>query len=215
MIKDIERNKIELVELMENVNPDKKLKTIVYFKGSLEDNKLISEYLDIFKDYGVKSINKDIYINGKLRDKEGLNNALMFSEINYLFLTVEVISSEVNTSAFIVINKEIINNDNYYIKMLMKDSTEIINKELMDFSEITFNLEIKIGNKIDKQKEGIMKAIKGGVKFGRKPKIFTEEQILEAVRLKESGYTSTSVANKFGVSRSTLLKKIREYRLKG
>jgi len=73
--------------------------------------------------------------------------------------------------------------------------------------------EFETDLRAERQREGIEEAKRKGVRFGKKPINFTEEQLKEAIRLKEvEGETSKAVAEKFGVSRNTLLKKIREYR---
>lgn len=64
----------------------------------------------------------------------------------------------------------------------------------------------------ERQREGIQNALKKGVKFGREPIVLSDDQIIEAMELKDSGETSQEVAQKFNISRSTLLKKIREYK---
>ena len=61
---------------------------------------------------------------------------------------------------------------------------------------------------------GIIKAKARGVKFGRKRKL-TPTKLIKAISLKEQGYTSKDVANRFQVSKSTLLRNIGEYREAG
>lgn len=64
----------------------------------------------------------------------------------------------------------------------------------------------------ERQQDGIKSALAKGVKFGKKAIVLTDEQIEKAIALKDDGATSQEVAKEFGISRSTLLKKIKEYK---
>ena len=63
-----------------------------------------------------------------------------------------------------------------------------------------------------RQMIGINNAKKRGVHFGKKAIVLTNEELDRAIALKEQGKTSQQVADVFGISRSTLLKKIKEYK---
>jgi len=63
-----------------------------------------------------------------------------------------------------------------------------------------------------RQMTGIVNAKKRGVHFGKKAIVLTDEQLKKAIELKEQGKTSQEVATEFSISRSTLLKKIKEYK---
>lgn len=57
----------------------------------------------------------------------------------------------------------------------------------------------------ERQAEGIKKALKNGVKFGRKSKL-TDATKKEMIALAESGMEKTAIAEQFGISRPTLYK---------
>lgn len=61
----------------------------------------------------------------------------------------------------------------------------------------------------ERQAEGIKKAKKKGVRFGRQPKL-SDEQKEKLLSLVEAGREKTSVAEQFGISRPTLYKILRE-----
>ncbi len=61
---------------------------------------------------------------------------------------------------------------------------------------------------------GIIKAKAKGIRFGR-PRKLSQNKLLKAISLKELGFTSLEVANRFHVSKSTLLRNIVEYREAG
>lgn len=61
----------------------------------------------------------------------------------------------------------------------------------------------------ERQADGIKEAKKNGVKFGREE---IKIDIEEAISLKKGGMTSQAVADKYEVSRNTLLRKIREFK---
>lgn len=61
----------------------------------------------------------------------------------------------------------------------------------------------------ERQAEGIQKAQKKGVRFGRQPKL-SETQIQEAVAQVEAGRQKKDVAEELGISRPTLYKYLRE-----
>ena len=63
----------------------------------------------------------------------------------------------------------------------------------------------------ERQADGIKSAKKKGAAFGRAAKM-NIEQVQEAIKLKEEGKTSQEVAEMYGISRSTLLKHIKEYK---
>nr|WP_319490318.1 recombinase family protein [uncultured Desulfobacter sp.] len=61
----------------------------------------------------------------------------------------------------------------------------------------------------ERQAEGIKKALAKGVKFGRRPKLdATQER--KVVALVESGQEKTAVAKKFGISRDTVYRIMRD-----
>ncbi len=62
----------------------------------------------------------------------------------------------------------------------------------------------------ERQADGIKEAIRKGVKFGREPKM-SKEDVIEAVKLKEQGSTNQTIADKFKVGRSTLLRYFSRY----
>lgn len=67
----------------------------------------------------------------------------------------------------------------------------------------------------ERQADGIATARKKRVKFGREPKM-GEEDVLEALKLKDQGLSNQAIADRFEVGRSTLLryfaeKKHKEY----
>ncbi len=64
----------------------------------------------------------------------------------------------------------------------------------------------------ERQADGIKSALEKGVHFGKKAIEFTDEELERAISLKDNGSTSQEVADELCVSRSTLLKKIKEYR---
>jgi DNA invertase Pin-like site-specific DNA recombinase len=64
----------------------------------------------------------------------------------------------------------------------------------------------------ERQADGIKSALEKGIKFGKKAINLSDEEIQKAIKLKEQGKTSQEVATNFGISRSTLLKKIKEYK---
>jgi DNA invertase Pin-like site-specific DNA recombinase len=72
--------------------------------------------------------------------------------------------------------------------------------------------EFETDLRAERQADGIKSALARGVKFGKKAITLTQEQLDEAISLKDDGLTSQEVANKFGIARSTLLKKIKEYK---
>lgn len=55
----------------------------------------------------------------------------------------------------------------------------------------------------ERQAEGIKKALKRGVKFGRRPKL-TDAQKREIVALVESGQGPSAVADRYGITRQTV-----------
>jgi len=64
----------------------------------------------------------------------------------------------------------------------------------------------------ERQADGIKSALEKGVHFGKKSIVLSDEEIQRAIELKEQGRTSQEVATEFNISRSTLLKKIKEYK---
>ena len=64
----------------------------------------------------------------------------------------------------------------------------------------------------ERQADGIKSALEKGVHFGKKSIVLSDEQLQRAIELKEQGKTSQEVATEFNISRSTLLKKIKEYK---
>ena len=72
--------------------------------------------------------------------------------------------------------------------------------------------EFESDTKEEHRLAGIEAAKARGVKFGRKPKMNTTN-ILQALALKEVGYTNKVIAKEFGVGRSTLLRYLAGYRM--
>lgn len=68
--------------------------------------------------------------------------------------------------------------------------------------------------KYQRQQMGIIKSKAHGVHCGRSRKL-SDIKLLKAIYLKEHGYTNLQVANKFHVSRSTLLRNLAEKRKAG
>lgn len=62
----------------------------------------------------------------------------------------------------------------------------------------------------ERQADGIKEAKRKGVKFGRERKM-SDEDVLEALKLKEQGFTNQSIADEFDVGRSTLLRYFSDY----
>jgi DNA invertase Pin-like site-specific DNA recombinase len=57
----------------------------------------------------------------------------------------------------------------------------------------------------ERQSDGIKSALNRGIKFGRKHKLDTDA-VIEAIKLKEQGYSNQQIANKFSIGKSTLLR---------
>ena len=72
--------------------------------------------------------------------------------------------------------------------------------------------EFETDLRAERQKDGIQSALKRGVKFGNKGKSLSEEKILWAITEKHEGRTTSDVASELGMTRTTLLRKIREYK---
>lgn len=63
----------------------------------------------------------------------------------------------------------------------------------------------------ERQTDGIAVAKKKGVKFGREPKM-NEEDVLEALKLKDKGLSNQVIADRFEVGKSTLLRYFSKYK---
>lgn len=61
------------------------------------------------------------------------------------------------------------------------------------------------------QQKAIQEAKDKGIRFGRRPKL-NKDDVLKALELKEYGYSNSMVANRFDVSKSTLLRHIANYK---
>ncbi len=71
--------------------------------------------------------------------------------------------------------------------------------------------EFEADTKKQRRIDGIVAARARGVKFGRKPKM-DDTNVLQALSLKEAGYTNKEIAMEFKVGKSTLLRYLSEFR---
>ncbi len=87
-----------------------------------------------------------------------------------------------------------------------------VTEQFMEFLEVLAEFEEDIH--YQRQVIGITQALKRGVKFGRKPKL-NIDGVIQAMELKEQGYSNQQIANKFSMGKSTLLRYFAEYREAG
>jgi DNA invertase Pin-like site-specific DNA recombinase len=90
------------------------------------------------------------------------------------------------------------------------DTTTSSGRLMIGLLSIVSAFEIDL--RAERQADGIKSALEKGVKFGKKAINLSDEEIQKAIKLKEQGKTSKEVATNFGISRSTLLKKIKAYK---
>ncbi len=89
------------------------------------------------------------------------------------------------------------------------DSSTVTGKYFIQTLSVIVDFQHQVG--LIRQQKAINNAKANGVQFGRKPKL-VNEQVLQALQLKEYGYSNSMVANRYDVSRSTLLRHIAKYR---
>ena len=80
------------------------------------------------------------------------------------------------------------------------------------FGMLSVIAEFETDLRKERQMEGIQSALARGVKFGTK-KLLTDEKIIEAIDLRDIGFTGQEVADKLEVSRSTLYKSMKDYKM--
>jgi DNA invertase Pin-like site-specific DNA recombinase len=92
---------------------------------------------------------------------------------------------------------------------------EVVEQELSVTEELMSQLkvlaEFEENVHYQRQTDGIAKAQSRGVKFGRKPKL-NIDGVIQAMELKEQGYSNQQIANKFSMGKSTLLRYFAERR---
>ena len=87
-----------------------------------------------------------------------------------------------------------------------------VTEQFMEFLDVLAEFEENVH--YQRQADGIAKALKRGVQFGRRRKLDIIK-VSQAIELKEQGITSQEVANRFDVGKSTLLRYISEWRRAG
>jgi len=88
------------------------------------------------------------------------------------------------------------------------DTTTSTGKLVIGLLSVVAAFELDL--RAERQADGIKEAKRKGVKFGREPKM-SKSDIVAALRLKESGLTNQTIADKFKVGRSTLLRCFSKY----
>ena len=167
--------------------------------------------IDILKKHGCNRIFQEKKSGTSKNNRDQLNLALDFVRDNDTFVVTRLDRcSRSVTDLYEIV--EILNNKNVKFEATQQDLNTNTSSGKLMIGLLSIISEFETDLRSERQKEGIQNALKKGVKFGREPIILSDDEIKQAIHLKESGKTSQDVAKIFNISRSTLLKKIREYR---
>jgi DNA invertase Pin-like site-specific DNA recombinase len=163
--------------------------------------------IELLKKAGCEKIFHEKKSGTKRTNRIELENALDFVREGDIFVVTRLDRCSRNTLDLYKI-LELLKNKKVDFKATEQefDTCSSMGKMILGFLSVISEFETDL--RAERQAEGIVSALKRGVKFGAKRKM-TDSQVIEAMKLQKNGeFTNQQIADKFEVGRSTLLRYI-------
>jgi DNA invertase Pin-like site-specific DNA recombinase len=139
-----------------------------------------------------------------------LNNALEFARSGDIFIVTRLDRCSRSVKDLHIILEQLAKKDVAFQATEQELNTTTASGRLM-IGLLSIVSAFETDLRAERQADGIASAKKRGVSFGRVSKM-TQEDVMSAIKMQESGMIGREIAEKFDVSRNTLLRKIREFK---
>jgi len=162
------------------------------------------------KEAGCEKIFKEKKSGSKIKNRPVLKEALDFVREEDIFIVTRLDRCSRSVADLHNIMNQL-ENKNVTFKATNQefDTSTSTGRLMIGLLSVVAAFELDL--RAERQADGIAVAKKKGVRFGRESKM-KEEDVFEALKLKDSGQSNQTIADQFDVGRSTLLRYFAEHK---